>query len=350
MKAISDKEADKEAKIIPIRFTYHVASWILMGAALVVILALRLVPALLAGLLVFYLVNTLAGAVRIPYFTNRHAKLFFVALIAIIVVAALTLIGVGVGVFLRRGPENLSAMFTQIAYIVHDLRHILPDVVVDYLPPDADGIKELIASWFHQHAAQIRTIGTDTLRALLQVLIGLIIGAMIALHKATPHTHSSPFVRALSLRAERLAKAFRNIMVAQVPISAINTTLTAIYLAAVLPYLGIELPFTKALILVTFIAGLLPVVGNLISNTAIFLVSLGHSFGLAAASLAYLVVIHKLEYFLNARIVGTRINAKAWELLITMLVLEVAFGLQGLIAAPLLYAYIKHELMQEALV
>ncbi|MFL6650748.1 MAG: AI-2E family transporter [Sulfurifustaceae bacterium] len=341
---------EKEIRIVPIPFAYHVVSWVLMGIALVAILTLKLVAALLAGLLVYYIVHALAGAVRIPYFTNRHVKLAAVALLAILVVAALTLAGIGAGVFLRRGPENLSAMFTQMALIVHDLRHILPDGVVAYLPPDADGIKELIASWFHQHAARIRTIGTDTLHALVHVLIGLIIGAMVALHKATPHAQSSPFVRALSVRAERLANAFRNIMLAQVPISAINTMLTAIYLVVVLPSLGIHLPFAKTLIAITFIAGLLPVVGNLISNTAIFLVSLGHSFALAAASLGYLIVIHKLEYFLNARIVGGRINAKAWELLIAMVFLETAFGVQGLIAAPLLYAYAKYELGEEGIV
>ena len=35
-------------------------------------------------------------------------------------------------------------------------------------------------------------------------------------------------------------------------------------------------------------------------------------------------MIHKLEYFLNARIVGTQIRARAWELLIAMLAMEAA--------------------------
>lgn len=337
-------------KAAGVPFRYRVVSWILMSVAMAAVVALRLVPALLAGLLAFYLVNTLAGAVRIPYINNRYVKLFFVAMLAIVVVAALTALGVGIGVFLRGGPDNLAAMFTQMAYVVHDLRRILPDYVVAYLPPDVDGIKELIAAWFHRHAAQIGTIGTDTLRTLVHVLIGLIIGAMIALHKVAPHAQPSPFVRALTERARLLARAFRNIMIAQVPISAVNTALTAIYLAVLLPYFGVDLPFTKTLIAITFLAGLLPVVGNLISNTAILLVSLGQSFGLALVSLGYLVVIHKLEYFLNARIVGGRINAKAWELLITMLVLESAFGVHGLIVAPLLYAYAKLELREQGLV
>lgn len=135
-----------------------------------------------------------------------------------------------------------------------------------------------------------------------------------------------PLAAALMARASRLAEAFRNVVFAQVALAP-NTALTAIYLALVLPLAGISLPLTKTLIAVTFIAGLLPVIGNLISNTVIVVVSLAHSPQVAAASLAFLVVIHKLEYFVNARIVGAHINARAWELLSAMLVMEAAFGL-----------------------
>jgi predicted PurR-regulated permease PerM len=118
----------------------------------------------------------------------------------------------------------------------------------------------------------------------------------------------------------------------------------------VLPVLEIHLPLVKTMILVTFIAGLLPVIGNLISNTVIVIVSLSYSAGAAIGSLAFLVLIHKLEYFVNARIVGTQIRARAWELLIAMLVMEAAFGVPGLIAAPILYAYIKDELTSRGLI
>ena len=60
--------------------------------------------------------------------------------------------------------------------------------------------------------------------------------------------------------------------------------------------------------------------------------------------------MHKLEYFLNARIVGDRISAKAWELLLAMLVMEAAFVLPGVIAAPIFYAYVKAELSAAGLV
>ena len=70
----------------------------------------------------------------------------------------------------------------------------------------------------------------------------------------------------------------------------------------------------------------------------------------ALGVLLYLVVIHKLEYFLNARIVGSHIQARAWEMLLAMLVMEAAFGIPGLIAAPIFYAYAKDELASRNLI
>ena len=118
----------------------------------------------------------------------------------------------------------------------------------------------------------------------------------------------------------------------------------AIGLAIVLPLCGVHLPLVKTMIAVTFIAGLVPLAGNLISNTVIVVVSLSHSLGAAAGSLVYLVTIHKLEYLVNAKIIGTEIRARSWELLLAMLAMEAAFGLPGLVAAPVYYGYLKDEL------
>ena len=115
-------------------------------------------------------------------------------------------------------------------------------------------------------------------------------------------------------------------------------------LPILLPLAGVQLPLTKTLIAVTFFAGLLPVVGNLVSNTVIVVISLSYSLHAAAGSMAFLVIIHKLEYFVNARIVGSQIEASAWELLLAIVVMEAAFGMPGVIAAPVFYAYIKSEL------
>jgi hypothetical protein len=40
------------------------------------------------------------------------------------------------------------------------------------------------------------------------------------------------------------------------------------------------------------------------------------------ASLVFLVVLHKGEYFLSAKILGHQVSARAWEMLLAMLVME----------------------------
>ena len=133
-------------------------------------------------------------------------------------------------------------------------------------------------------------------------------------------------------------------------ISAVNTILTGLYLFVALPLVGVHLPLAKTVLVIAFLVGLLPVVGNLVSNTIIVILSLSVSLSVAIASLAFLVVIHKLEYFLNAHMIGTQVHAHAWELLLAMLVMETAFGISGLIAAPIYYAYLKGELVSRSLV
>ena len=84
--------------------------------------------------------------------------------------------------------------------------------------------------------------------------------------------------------------------------------------------------------------------------TVIVVLGLSMSLYVAIGALVFLIVIHKLEYFLNARIVGTQIQSRAWELLLAMIVMEAAFGLPGLIAAPIYYGYLKSELADKQLV
>jgi predicted PurR-regulated permease PerM len=165
-----------------------------------------------------------------------------------------------------------------------------------------------------------------------------------------PTSADGPLARALTERLRRIEQAFEAVVFAQVKISAINTTLTALYLWIALPLFGVHLPLSGTLVAVTFLTGLLPVVGNLLSNTAIVVISLGVSIWTAAISLAFLVLIHKLEYVINARIVGAHIQAAAWELLVALVALEAAFGPPGLVLAPILYAYVKRELVDRGLI
>ncbi len=330
---------------------YQPIAWFLMAVALLFILWKHLLIALFAGLLVhevvFHLEPKLLQLIKLK---RDVAKASLVALVATIVITALILIGVVVYKFFQAGNDNLPALLNTMAEVLDSSRNSLPLAIRDYLPGNVGELQQELAKWLRENAGEIKVISKDAGRALALVLIGMIIGAMIALRKTQQTDQLQPFQRALADRMSKLAFSFRRVVFAQVRIAAINTLFTAIYLMVILPLLGVALPFTKTIVALTFLFGLLPVVGNLISNTIIVIVSLSHSLVVAIGSLAYLIVIHKAEYFLNARIIGTQIRANAWEILIAMVVLESVFGIPGVVAAPIYYAYLKSEMSDAGMV
>jgi len=326
------------------------AAWLIAAAALFGVLKLHLLPALLGGLLIHELIQSLSKPLKIGRMSSQRAKLLTTGLLAIITIGGLILTIYGGVVFFRTESDNIPALLQKIADIIEGARSMLPSWAAQALPHDAGSIRDTLAQWLRSHAKEIQSAGGEAGKAVIHTIIGMFIGALIALQEARTSSIGGPLAVALAERSRRLAEAFRQFVFAQVRISFVNTVFTAIYLLVILPLCGIHLPLTKALIVVTFLAGLLPVVGNLISNTAIVLVSLGVSLPAALGSLTFLVVIHKLEYFLNARIVGAHISAHAWELLIAMLVMEALFGLAGVAIAPICYAYLKTELTDRGLV
>ncbi len=329
---------------------YEIAAWLMMAAGLLLSLGLHLMPALLAGLLVVQLVHLLAPRFVIGRLDHAWAKVLVVSLITLVVLGALGGLVAGAILYLRT-EGGLAGLLTKMAEIIENSRELLPAWAAAWLPQgDGSVIRAGLVEWLRTHAQDLRKLGGDAGRALLYVIVGLIIGSFVALREARTQITLAPLARAMCERMNRLGEAFQRVVFAQIRISALYAVLTGIYLMLVLPAMGVQLPFTKTMILVTFLVGLLPVLGNLISNTVIVVISLSHSLGVAAGSLAFLVIIHKLEYFVNARIIGGQIKARAWELLIAMLVMEAAFGVQGVIAAPIFYAYLKKELSDRKLI
>lgn len=325
------------------------ASYVLAALALLLTLELHLLPALLAGLLVYALVNLLAPPLQ-RHLPGTRAHALIVALLGIVVVGILTVAIIGAITFMRSEIGNPSLVFEKLMPLVDRARAQLPPFIVDHLPDSIDDLRTSAIDWLRLHAAQLQLAGTTAARVIVHLLIGMVLGAMIALASALPRQYGGPLVEAFIARSGHLADSFHDIVFAQVKISALNTLFTAIFLLIVLPLFGISLPLAKTLVVATFVVGLLPVVGNLISNTLIFVVGLSVSLGVGIAALVFLILIHKLEYFLNARIVGSQIRARAWELLIAMLLMEAAFGASGVIAAPIYYAYLKRELAAAKLI
>jgi len=331
------------AEALTLRLSPEAVALVLVLGMFLGILGLQLVPALLAGLLAYSLMHHVAAwAQRRKLSSGGHAKAWALGILggAALLVTGLGLLGLSL--LWKAQGTHLPDLLTRMAQVLATSRHAIGDRFIPEAFTDAETFRQACADLLEDHAEALKTAGSHAGRAAAHALAGFMVGLLAAFHR--PNAQPAPLAAALALRLARLRKAFEAVVFAQVGISALNTLLTALFLYGLLPLFHVHLPLRPTLVAVTFVTGLLPVVGNLLSNAAIVLLSLGAGPGVALASLGYLVAVHKLEYLLNARLVGRRIQAQAWEVLLAMVLLEAAFGLPGLVLAPILLAYLREEL------
>ncbi len=333
--------------------TIEIMAWLIIGGLLLFVMFEHLVSGVVAGLALYLMLDRLTHSFskRMPRAAARPLALLLVTILG----GGATVGGIALVVsFARHHAENIPAMMTKMAEILQSTRawmggygeQIIPDVLMD-----AENIKTGIVAWLKGHAETLKVAGGNFSMALVHIIMGLLLAVLVFFRHVTRHDRErGPLAQTLAQKVVRFSNAFAQIATAQIKISAVNTSLTALYLLVILPLFGKHVPFATTIVLVTFICGLIPVLGNLISNTVIVILSLGISGGTALASLTFLVLIHKLEYLINSRIVGGETDSQAWEILLAILVGETAFGVAGVVMAPIIYAFIKRELREWRLV
>jgi predicted PurR-regulated permease PerM len=316
-----------------------IAAVVLLG-----VLWLHLLSALFAGLAGFVLYRAVRRFTG-PAQGSWEARALRWLLVAIIVAAVVAAVLAAIELLFKSG--GLARLLQLIADTLDQLRATAPGWVVERLPESADAIQHAVTRWLREHAGEVPRWGGEALKVLVHIIIGLVSGLMAAATKRPPHLGPQrPLIVLAQDRMLQLANAFGDVFSAQLRISLINAVLTAIYLLVVLPALGYRVPLGPTLVGFTFFGSLIPIVGNLLSNSAITIAALTVSVWLGVASIVFLIVIHKLEYFLNARIVGGRTNVPTYAMLAAMLILESSFGIAGLVAAPIYAAWVTRELRE----
>ena len=346
--------------------TFLNASYILMGLALLIVLHYHLLPLLLSVILTYIFITRTNGVILklrrrvLPRNTRLHKSLnahninlISTTLTLAIVFSIIGMMSLGIYHLIHGG--HVGFMLAKLAAILEDTKNSqdLPAAILNMLPNNMAEIKASAIKLIDEYRAALTRISKNSITSFVYILIGIIIGAMLSFHrlKMRKNRRKMPLFKAeLVQRIVTFETSFERVFLAQVKISLIDTFLTGLYLYLVLPLFGVELPFKMTVLIIAFIVGLIPVAGNLISNTIIIILSLGASLYVALASLVFLVVIHKLEYFLNAKIIGSEIESSAWELLVAMVVFERIFGIGGIIVAPVYYAYLKNELKLRKLI
>jgi len=274
--------------------------------------------------------------------------------------------------FFKRGGKLLALAFFFIfiaaviyafAYFIHLAARQLPDIadraipsIIDWardhqieLPfTDYDSLKNLGAEMIKKQANYLGGVARFARGATEQFILavaGCAVAVGLFLHPrfelkaltAPGGNFYSLCCTEIEHRFHTFYQSFTTVMGAQVVIAAINTVLTVIGLFA------IGVPYVPVLAGLTFLWGLVPIVGNLVSGTIIVGMALSVSPTKALVALGFLLFIHKLEYFLNTRIVGQRIRTPFWLTMVGLVLGERLMGVPGMILAPVILNYIKLE-------
>lgn len=327
-------------------------SYFFMAISIFIVFHYHMVAGFIAGCVVYSLTQIISNKMEDKFKLGKISRAIFILLVALLLSSLCALLVIMLINFVKGGinGEGITIILEKIIDIIEDAKHSLPTSISDYIPASAETLKEQIVLHIKQNKESLSSLGFGFFHNFLRFLLGLVIGSMLAFATFKKPEEYKILPKHLLHRLIIMKESFNKVVFAQVKISFVNTIFTSVYLLIILPSIGVQLPLVKTMILITFIAGLIPVLGNIISNTVMVIISLGVSLNIAILSLVFLIVIHKLEYFLNAKIIGNKIQATYWELVIAIVLMEIIFGMAGAISAPILYAYIKSELKNKSLI
>ncbi len=275
--------------------------------------------------------------------------------------------------FLKRGGKTLTLVlfFVLVAAITYALAHFVHQSVRG-LPEIADKAIPSVIQWAREYEIELPFTDYESLKEMaldnlgsrmdylgnlarlargattqfIFVLVGAVVAISLFLNSRLELDREKYAVRnnlyslccdQIAQRFETLYQSFATVIGAQIVISTINTVFTTVFVVAV------GLPYAVVVVGVTFLCGLIPVIGNLISNTVIVGIGFTVSPRMALSALVFLIVIHKLEYFLNSKIIGQRIRNPLWLTLLALVLGERLMGVAGMILAPVVLNYVRME-------
>jgi predicted PurR-regulated permease PerM len=311
-------------------------------------LLMHVVPALLVGLLVFVATNVIFNKLDATKLSTSFKKWGTACIVIVGASMVIGLLTLSIAGFIS--AHSINGFVEKLSETITQFRTYLPATIAAYIPDSLVELKLMAFSSVKEHANTLALKGRAFLHHALLMFIAGIVGFLLALNRGThtfdadKHRGGGAFETEWLRLWLSLTESFKQIAFAQTKIALVNAVLTGVFILVILPLLGWHIPYAKLLILATLLFGLIPIVGNLVSNTLIVLLAISVAFPAAVTALIFLVVVHKLEYLLNSRIQGGQIGVKSWELLLVLFIFELLFGLAGMVASPIIYAVIKKEL------
>jgi len=306
----------------------YVHSYILLLILFIVVVSFKLTTALLAVLFTFLVL-------RVLHVKERRW---------IAVVLTMALLTILFYVFMLFGKSVIATLPHIVASVFPEIMQFAKDKGIELPFSDMVSLKELLMEGIYSQVGFLSNFAKLATKESVFVIVGIVVGFGIYVNPRIDYAQTPQPLNLYSLYAARLAElftsffhSFQAVMGAQVIISGINTFLTFIFVYAT------DLPHPQVVIVLTFLCGLLPVVGNILSNSLIVGIAFTVSPRFAGGALLYLITIHKLEYFLNSKIIGSRIRHPMWLMLLALILGERLMGIAGIILAPVILHFLKTE-------
>jgi predicted PurR-regulated permease PerM len=310
-------------------------SYLFILGTLILVACFRLATPLLVAFFAYLALTKL-------HFFRPRGKVLAVVLFVVLVSGIAYGLGVFVNHTLKALPDIADRAIPSVIEWARQYQIELPFTDYDSLKDAAmDTVKGEVDYW-----ARVARVARGATTQFVFVIVGCVVAVSIFLNprmelqREQYPVHNNLYSLCcdeIAKRFETLYQSFATVIGAQIVISAINTALTSIFVLAV------GLPYAIVVIGVTFLCGLVPVIGNVASNTIIVGIGFTVSPRMALGALVFLVAIHKLEYFLNSKIIGRRIRNPLWLTLLALVLGEKLMGVSGMILAPVVLNYIRLE-------
>lgn len=310
-------------------------SYALMGLILLAILVFGMGHVVLAALFSIMFMELFFRAAKKARVPGPMAR--WLAAIGFIIAAALILI-----IFLRFIKQTLLTLPSIVEVALPQVMNLAQKYGLELPFANFQDLREFANNKILVNALSITRASTLLTKEVFHMIIGVVAAVLFFVGGKTPKYEANLFDavrKETNMRIRRFVYSFEKVFGAQIIISVINTLLTALFLYF------IALPHFAFLTTMTFIIGIMPIVGNIITNTVIVITALGISLNQALLALIFLICIHKLEYFLNSKIMGSSVNLPMWQILIAVLIGNTIMGIPGIMLSPAILHYIKTELL-----
>lgn len=302
--------------------------------------ALLLFAALLVGfrhlalMLVFFVTFERALFFTAGFLSRRFKWRRLWSLCAVLGVAALV---VGLGAWLSAGRvarafiEARDGLPTRMAAL---REHPWYATLQEHLPDSDD-----LAQSAEHYAADVARSAAAIGRAFLMALIGLILAIVYFLDEERIRAFRDSLdprslFGTLTRWGEHLAESVSLTVQVQLVVAACNAVLTL----PVLLLIGV--PRIAMLMVLIFVAGLIPVVGNLISGTVLVVLAYQVKGWFGVVLFVVLTfVLHKIEsYYLNPRLTARHVALPGFVLILSLIAWEHLLGFAGLfVSFPFLF-------------